>query len=112
MAGSNEPREVYLAFIGECGSGEEGGCSGKCASKAQPLIFSQDGAILFKSDQIKSFQGMEGRRIGPDGPKGPIVKLIMINVGLSNEEMFIVREVLHEPSEIDAICRVSNLIGG
>lgn len=103
---SQEPKEIYLAFIGECG----GECDGQC-SKAKPLIFSTDGSIMFRSEQIKSFQGMEGRRIGPDGPVGKPQKLLIINPGLRNEELFIVREVLHEPSEIDAICRISNIIG-
>jgi hypothetical protein len=102
----NEPKEVYLALIGDCG----GECNGQCA-KAKPLIFSTDGAIMFRPEQIKSFQGMEGRRIGPDGPTGKVQKLLVINSGMRNEQLFIVREVLHEPSEIDAICRVSNIIG-
>ena len=107
---NNDQEEVYLAMIGDCESGESGeGC--QSCGKSKPLVFSLTGAVLHRPEQVKSIQGMEGRRIGPDGPTGKVLKLLLLDAGLSSEKLYIIREVLHEPSEIDAICRVSNLVG-
>jgi hypothetical protein len=106
-ANNEDPDEIYLALIGDC----DGECGKNCA-KPNTLIFSVEGPILFRTEQIKTAEGMEGQRIGPDGPEGKVQKLLIMNRGLKSERLFIVRDVIREPTEIDAICRISNMVGG
>lgn len=97
---AKRPDEVYLVIIGES------------QQDARPMIFSKDGTKLFDTDQIKSLQGGEGVPLGPTGrPEGKPEKVLIKDAGLASQKIFVLKGVVQEPTEIDALCHFSNMLG-
>jgi hypothetical protein len=93
-----DPTEVYLVIVGEC------------EKDAKPMLFSLDGKKLHGLDSIHTLQGGKGM-LSLKGKPPVEVNILMMNQGLPTEELFILKEMIQEPTELDAICHFSNMLG-
>lgn len=92
-------KEVYLVIVGET------------PTDAKFVVYSEEGAKLFDEQQTKKLISGEGLLRTPKYPKGKYFKLVIKDHGLPSVELFILKGIIQEPTEIDALCHLSNMLG-
>ena len=99
-----EPRhekldEVYLVVIGEC------------QENLKPVVFRKDGTKILEGSQFKSLEGIQAVHTQDDGTESAPQNMLLVDRNLPTEKLFLLKEVIQEPTEIDAMCHLSNMLG-